>query len=261
MKFRRCLVLALVAVCGGLPTSGLSQETIGETREILKQWVEARMTLGRAHADWAANKETLKASIALFEGELKRLDDQLKAVKEGEGDNQGDRQIEKELKEKQAENGNLKSAIKKIEGVLAKYESKLKAVHKKLPPPVVDKIQPLFALLPEDSADTKMTSGKRLQLIVGILKAIDEFNSGLQLVPEVRQLTEGVEIQVQTLYLGLGQAFYTDKNGNYAGVGYGAENGWRWVEKKELAETIGRAIAIYDNAQPAAFVELPIRVN
>lgn len=253
--------LAVGVVCAGLPCGASAQDDIGDTRETLKQWVEARMTLGRVEADWLSDRETLKASIGLFEGELKRLDDQLKAIESGEGQNKGNQQIKKEIEEQTGENEEMKAALDKVGALLARFEAKFQKLHKRLPPPVIDKITPLFAMMPEDPAATKMTAGKRVQVLIGMLKAIDEFNGSVRVEPEVRQISEGVEIQVRTLYLGLGQAFYSDKNGNYAGTGTATATGWEWTENKALAPLVAKTLAIYDSAQPAAYVGLPIKVN
>lgn len=259
MKFRHCLALAFAL--GGLASSGIAQESIDDTREVLKEWVETRMTLGRVEADWLSDRETLKASIGLFEGELKRLDDQLRAIESGAGQNKGNQQIKKEIEEQTGENEELKAALDKVGALLARFEAKFQKLSKRLPPPVIEKIAPLFAMMPEDPASTKMTAGKRIQVLIGMLKAIDEFNSSVRVEPEARQISEGVEIQVRTLYLGLGQAFYTDKNGNYAGTGTATAAGWEWTENKALAPLVAKTLAIYDSARPASYVGLPIKLN
>lgn len=259
MNLKRLLLTALL--CGAAPIHGFTQESIEDTRATLEQWVQTRMTLGRVQADWAADRETLKASISLFQGELKRLEDQLKAIEEGEEENKGNQQIQKELDEQKSSNEELKGALDKVNGLLTKFEARFRAIHKRLPPPLVGKIDQLFTMMPEDPADTKMTAGKRLQVLIGMIKAIDEFNSSIQVEAEVRRISADVEISVRTLYLGLGQAFYTDKNGNHAGTGTATASGWEWIENKALAPVIARTLAIYDSAQPAAYVGLPIKVN
>ena len=259
MKFRIWVSVGFMSA--SLSQGSHAQDEIGDTRATLQQWVEARMTLGRVEADWLSDRETLGAAIGLFEGELKRLDDQLKAIESGAGQNKGNQQIKKEIEEQTVENEELKSALDKIGALLTRFEAKFQKLHKRLPPPVIDKITPLFAMMPVDPASTKMTEGKRVQVLIGMLKAVDEFNGSVSVEPEVRQISEGGEIQVRTLYLGLGQAFYTDKNGNYAGTGTATATGWEWAENKELAPLVAKTLAIYDSAQPAAYVGLPIKVN
>jgi len=259
MKLR--FILAVAALLGGAGANAVAQTSIADTRDNLSKWVEARKTLGRVQADWSANRETLKASISLFEGELKRLQEQLKAIEEGEGENRGNQQIAKEIEEQSAGNEELKAAMEKVTGLLTAFEERFRAIHKRLPPPLVRKIKDVYAMVPENPAETKLTVGKRLQALIGMIKAIDEFNSSIQVEPETRAIGGGGEIAVRTIYLGLGQAFYTDKNGNYAGTGTATAAGWEWTEDKALAPVIARTLAIYDSVQPAAYVGLPIKVN
>ncbi len=259
MKLR--FILALAAILGGASTGVVAQSPIAETRDNLKQWVEARKTLGRVQADWLSDQETLKASISLFEGELERLDDQLKAIAEGAGENKGSQQIEKEIKEQESLNEELKGALDRVNALLTQFENRFRAIHKRLPPPLVTKVDKLYVMMPENPADTKLTAGKRLQILIGMIKAVDEFNSSVQVEAETRAVEGGAEVAVRTLYLGLGQAFYADKNGNYAGTGTATAAGWEWTENKALAPLIAKTLAIYDSVQPASYVGLPTKVN
>ena len=81
---------------------------------------------------------------------------------------------------------------------------------------------------------------------------------------EMRPDESGVvkTLEVKTLYLGLGQAFFVDKKGQYAGVGKPSPEGWQWESNNDLASSISSAIAIYEGIKPPDnFIELPIVIE
>ena len=67
-----------------------------------------------------------------------------------------------------------------------------------------------------------------MQNVVAMLNEADRFNSAITLTVELRKDAEGKERQVQTIYLGLGQAYFADEKGTIAGTGVPGANGWAW---------------------------------
>jgi hypothetical protein len=96
---------------------------------------------------------------------------------------------------------------------------------------------------------------------VGLINEVDKFNAAVTVVSQVQKNPAGAEVQVETVYLGLAQAFFVDKAGEYAGVGVPGPDGWQWTPKPELAGRIQKSIAMYKNAAPAAFVSLPVTIR
>jgi hypothetical protein len=119
----------------------------------------------------------------------------------------------------------------------------------------------LLKRIPSDSAAAKAGPVERMQNVVGILSEVDKFNGAISVVSEIRRNPAGAEVQVETLYIGLGHAFFVDKTGDYAGVGVPAADGWQWTPRSELAGRIQKTIAIYNNSLPAAFVSLPVAIQ
>ena len=85
--------------------------------------------------------------------------------------------------------------------------------------------------------------------------------SAITLTVELRKDAEGKDRQVQTIYLGLGQAYFADEKGTIAGTGVPGANGWTWTANAALAEKIRKVIDIYENRRPAEFVPVPVSVK
>ena len=162
------------------------------------------------------------------------------------------------LEEEQAR---IEAAERNVRAFLARLEGKIKKLVPRLPSPLAKRLEQHIALVPEDPQNTKVSLGKRLQLIAVIIGEVNKFNSEISIHGEVRKNEQGIEVPVQILYLGLGGAYFVDNKDQYAGIGIPAADGWKWETRTDLAEKISQAIKIYDNTAPAEFVSLPFQVQ
>jgi hypothetical protein len=252
MRHFAVLLLPGMLLCAQPATAA---SPLNETRETLAKWVETRQLTGKLRADWQADKETLEQSLKLFERELKTLQEQL-----GKTDSSS-QQAQKERAELTREKEALLAASDQARDLAAALENRVKSLARAFPAPLTEKVEPLLKRIPADPANTKASPAERLQAIVGILNEVDKFNGSVSVVSEIQKSPAGAEVQVKTLYLGLGQAWFVDKAGEYAGVGLPSAEGWQWQARPELAPKISKAIAVYENTAPAAFVDLPVTLK
>jgi hypothetical protein len=118
-------------------------------------------------------------------------------------------------------------------------------------------LAPLLARLPADSANTKLADTERVQGLVGILNELDKFQNAVNLFSERRKKPNGEEVAVETVYIGLGAAYFVNDANDFAGLGAPGERGWEWTVQPELAPAVREAIRIYRNERTARFVALP----
>jgi hypothetical protein len=252
-------LLILVTILSGLSSpggqSGEGRSALTQTRSTLEQWVQTRQLLSRTRSDWDADKETLAQTTALYERELKAIAEQMSKV------STNNVQVEKERLAATAQQTELETAGEKVRTLVAGLEQRVQELAPSFPPPLADKLAGSLKRIPADSANTKMSGVERMQNVVGILNEVDKFNAAITVVSEIQKNPSGAEVQVETLYLGLAQAYFVDKAGKYAGIGTPAATGWQWTPNNQLADKIQKAIAIYKNAAPAEFVSLPVQIK
>lgn len=246
-------------VLGMATAAGLqgAEDTIGDTRASLEKWVQTRQMISRVQSDWAAERETLQQTIKLYEGDLAKFKELIAGV------DTSNNQADKEKKEQDELKAGLEAASSKAKELIAALEGQMRSLVKRLPPALTELpgFTDFIKKLPADSADTKLSISQRTQTLVAILSEVDKFNGSVTVSPEIRKSASGGEVQVKTLYLGLAQAWFVDQEGAFAGVGTPGPGGWTWSSQPELAPKITKAIAIYENAQPAAFVGLPLKIQ
>ena len=240
-----------------LATAGrsLSAETpLRETRATLEKWVELRQLISKTKSDWQTDKETIQQTTQLFERELKALEEQMTKL------NTNSVQVDKE----RAEAESLKSAsiasLDRAKQFAAEFEKKLRDASLQMPTPLQETMKPLFNRMPSDPT-TKMSAAERVQLIVGVLNEMDKFNNAVNVFSEKRQNLKGEEVAVETVYVGLGAAYFVNDTGDFAGTGSAGKTGWEWSTRPELAASIREVIRIYRNERPAKFVSLPASVH
>jgi hypothetical protein len=206
-------------------------------------------------AEWTTEKETLQQTRALYERELQRLGEQLS------GTETGNSQAEREQADLEARRKELMEAMNTLTSSVAEMEGALRNLSREFPPALMNRIEPLITRLPENSQDTRLSAIERMQTVIGLLNEVEKFNEAVTLETEVKPDPDGREVQVQTLYVGLGQAFFVDASGEFAGVGVSGNGGWEWQTRSELSPRIRDLIAVYENRQPAGFVSLPLTVR
>jgi hypothetical protein len=235
-------------------SGALAQTKFSEARTALEKWVEARQLIAKEKADWELNKDAMQQSISLLERESKLLDEQ--TAKAEATSTEADKERQKLVEERES----LAAASETAKILVADLEKQLLRAARAFPPPLKERIEPLFRRIPENPATARSSLGERMQNVVGILSEVDKFNSSVSVTSEVRKNPAGAEVEVKTLYLGLAVAYFADRTGKFAGYGVPGADGWQWTERSELGPKVQQAIVIYENNAKAAFVSLPVEI-
>lgn len=247
-------ILMAAALCSTawFPAAGAEPENkLSATRGALEKWVETRQLVSKTRSDWQTDKETIDQTIALFDRELKAVEEQM--VKVTTNSNQADKERAQTEAAIKAANDSLEPTQK----FAADFEAQLLKLVPQLPQPLQDILKPLLAKLPADPANTKMKPTERIQVLVSVLNEVDKFNNAVTIFSEKRKNPDGTEVAVQTVYVGLGAAYFVNDAGDFAGMGTPGASGWEWSVKPEIASSVREVIHIYRNEKPAHFVALP----
>lgn len=257
--FSLLLCFSVICVFSSISSVSISAEDNAEkidtTRAALEQWVELQRVISKEKSELALAKEMLQERINLVQREI---DSQRSKIKDAEA---SIAEADQKRTEMIDENEKLKQASASLTETLVNLEESTKGLIKKIPEPIQTRIKPLSQRLPEDGVESKLSISERFQNVVGILNEVDKFNRDISVNSEVHKLPNGTSAEVTALYLGIGQSYYVGSNGSVGGVGWGADDGWRWQPADDAASQINLAIAIMKNEQPASFVLLPIEIH
>lgn len=231
-------------------------QTLDQARSAFAEWARVKTQLSEEQSEWRQEKALITDTLAAARAESTALDERIAEMKASSSESDSKRagllaQIEE-----------TKAAAAAVAQRVGAAEIALRAMLHLLPPPLMAELQPVLQRLPEDPASTSVPLGQRVQTIAVILAQMDKFNSSFTVVSEIRDLGAGRAVEVKTLYIGLATAYFADATGTTAGYGSPGASGWEWTSADpDLSERIALAIAIQENAQPPAFVALPVQVK
>ncbi len=253
----------LLAALLGLTSIGIvsannarvSDDELSTTRQALKEWLDYCDRIAREKHEFEETKEMLKERIELVRNEIDSLREKTDKAKTEIDKNDEVRA------EKVKENEKLKEVIASLGDTATMLEDRTRKLLKRLPDPIRQRVKPLSQQIPEDPDDTKLSISQRFVNIAAILNEVNKFNRKITVTSERRKLPDGRSVEVTTLYVGIGQGYYTGSDGKIAGVGRPTESGWSWTPANDIAEQISRVIAINENEEVASFVQLPIEIE
>ena len=252
MVFGRGLCVIVMALLGGSACAGT---LLGDARSSLEKWLETRQIISKTLSDWQSDKEIMEQTIALYQRDLKSIDEQISKI------STNNTQVEKERLEGEALQKTSNDALNRAKEFAAGFEAQVQKLVTQMPAPLQDILRKDLARIPADPAKTKMLAAERVQTLVGILNEIDKFNNALNVFSERRKTAKGEEVAVQTVYIGLGAAYFVNDSGDFAGMGAPGANGWEWTLKPELGPAVKEVLKIYRNERTARFVTLPVAIH
>jgi prophage DNA circulation protein len=249
-------LLALAVTLGSLPQALVAQDFAG-TRSTLEQWVNARRSIATTENNWRVDRETIAHSIELLQAEAELLEKQITEAEERLS------AADKQRAEVAAENDTLRTAANVVNEAITGLENEVRSLTTLFPAPLARQIDPLITRMPRPGAtgQQRVGSSTRLQNVLGILQEAEKFNNSILVARETQRLPSGQNAEVQTLYVGLAQAYFVDGSGSYAGILRPSANGWVATSAPELAGAIASALAVYHGERLAEFVALPVEIN
>lgn len=249
------MVVLGVGVPGWTQESPVDKDQIDQSRTAIEKWVDTRKVISKEQQDWALGKEMLKERIDLVQHEIDSLQDKIKQTRKGISD------TDKKHEELAQQNDALKQGAQGLTDLVTAFEKRTLTLCKRLPNPLRERIKPLSQRLPEDPHKTTLSLSQRFQNVIGVLNEINKFDRQITVTPELRTLPDGSSAEVTTVYVGLGQAYYTGSKGAIAGVGRPSADGWHWTPANDEAAEIADIVAILKNEKVARFVPVPVRIQ
>lgn len=236
-------------------TRAVADDSLVSARAALDKWVELQQVISKEKRDWQAAQDVLGQRIALLEGEIAAMEGKVAEARSGI------EEVDATRRELVARDASFRRSQSALLDVVGRLEVKIGTLVAMTPDALRSRIEPLARRIPANPATTELTLGERFQNVIGILNEVNKFNQDVSVATEVRELPSGGSAEVQTLYLGLGQAYFVTQNGDAAGIGRPTPDGWTWQAADAMAGEIQRAIAILQNEGVPAYVPLSVDIR
>lgn len=240
---------------GTTPDAAAKVEAIKESKAALAKWMLSQQIISKELADWKVARDIFNDRIELTKGQLEVVEEKLKGVEE---------EISKADSTKVAalqRKDELLAATETLRKEVPTLEEQVKERHGLLPVPFQDKVAPIFQRIPTDPATAKISLAERYQNVIGILNEVNKLHNEITVVSEIRLLADGKPTEVQTIYLGLAQAYYLSMKGDAAGIGKPGDKGWEWTPRNELAKPLQDVLAVMNAKTKPRFIPIPASVQ
>ena len=248
----RLLKVAISFCC--IQVAALYAQTLDEARNLVSEWVGVEKTISEEKADWQAGQAIVKDMIALLETEKASLMEKIRIAEEGLSES------DKKREELLNESDEYRAAVDVLGDKIGMVEKRVIALHSQFPVPLQEEVSTLFARIPREGEEVRLSVSQRLQSVIAVLSQADKFNSGVQFVSDIQKLNSG-QSEVDVLYFGLAGAFFKNREGTYVGIGFPSSNGWQWEEVPESGDGIVKLFSVYAGEMQAEFVKLPVKIN
>ena len=242
----------------GLQDDGGVPDSIDRTRNAMRLWVETRQMISAEERDWRLGKELLESEIAATRNEIARQRRDIEEARSGVTENDRKRLGLIET------NDALKASAEGLEEIVGRLEAGVRGLVPRIPGPLADRdvVRGLITSLGDGTVKSKSSLADRYLVVVGILTALDKFNREVSESRETLVVGDRPEAEYNTIYIGLGQAYFLSRENDVAGVGRPGPEGWSWmeVEESDLPDVID-LMKVVRNEIPARYVELPLVIN
>jgi FtsZ-binding cell division protein ZapB len=247
------LIAASISLAG--PAALSAAPELALTRSTLKEWVGLKKLVSEEKNNWAVEKQSLNESIDLLKDEIQKIEESIVEYESEASD------ADKVREELTMEENELKAASAIVKNTIVDLEAEMLEIIKYLPTTLQEKVAIPTGRIPTTKREidaARLTD--RILNVIAILTEIEKFNSQLTVVNEIRDIN-GERVRVDTLYVGLGVAYYVDGTRSEAGYMVPAKDEWKRFEDNSLAEDIALAVAMQKREATPGFVSLPITIT
>ena len=249
----KLIYLSMILCCMPVATKQTNAD-LTAIRTGLEKWVETKKLISE-------ETQKSKEQMALLEDRIDLMRDRVANVRKDIEETEKDidaADVKSDALD--AENDKLKDSLAVLEKRIRPLEVRTLKLLNNSPAPIQEKVESLSQQIPENPEQSQLSLSIRYQNLMGVLNALNNFNNEITLTTEVRDLEDGQSVEVKVMYIGLGQAYFCNKNGTIGGVGYPTNDGWAWKRKDEVASIVSMSIAQYLDEKPADYQALPVVV-
>lgn len=236
-------VMGLVGLAHGQDPARLDQLT--------QQWLETERQATHLQSDWRNQQPVLVQRIALLKAERQQLQAMLQDNKADLGD------VDKRRATLLSEQAALEQQQQEVARAVELLRHQLTVISALLPPPLLQAWDDELANL-DGTAETS----RQLQVALAQLSHVADFDNRISVQQTPIKTPDGQQVQVKQLFMGVGMAWFTSSDGQYAGWGQARDDGWHWQFDDAIdSAEISSAIAMFEKHQQADFVRLPVKLT
>lgn len=227
-----------------------------QTRALLQQWATTQRLIASERADWENGRAMIEGRIQLLKISVEETEKKIAEAKAKLED------VKKRTAEAETEKAQTKEASDALLATAPELEKGVNEIYDRVPGVIQEKVKVLHDRIPKAGADVKnITAAERFQNVLGILNEIGKANNELTSLPEIHDIGGGKKAEVKVVYVGLGQGYFVNSNGDIGGLGLPSDQGWSWKTDASIAPKMREVVEVMKKAVAPKLVELPAEIR
>ncbi len=234
-----------------------------DPQSLMSRWLDLENQKGKLQSQWRERETILSRRLELMQIEVDAIEQALAQSNSSTSEVDARRQT---LSEEQTE---LEREQVQLGVQLADAISRMQRLQPRLPPPLQAEWSEKLELASREDA----SNSQKLEKLLSLYQLLNEFNGRVAYHKTAMQIpggTDGDQIMVAQIYLGLAQGWYISDDGSKTGFGLPTEQGWQWWQGDEASQILGRELdasallkvkAMLETPTVADYVPLPVLVN
>ncbi|MFO7821366.1 MAG: DUF3450 family protein [Lentisphaeria bacterium] len=251
---RHAIFALLFLFFSGAPSAANPTRKTDTLQQLVKEWVKLQKETAGTAESWQMERGLLQDEVTILQNRRKKVVEKVQALR---SQTANDAKTIQSLKKR---NERLKEIHSELQVAIIETDRKLMDLIPLLPTSVKDALLPETTQLRKDlNGDRAMSNPQRLQTTVAVLKAIQKADNQLHTGTLVLSAPQRSPIEMQVLYIGLGQAFAVSPDSTMAARGLPVNGEWQWQWNAGIASEVAEAISILKEKSTADFVRLPFK--
>lgn len=218
-----------------------------QAQQMVVEWLEIKKTIADEKKESDAQRLSLMKLLDIYRVELDLLEEGISVA----GVTLSDSDAELEAIKMSTEH--LRQTRGRLQQKVDDQSLRLLKIMNHYPSPLLQQVAGQKNALTDPA--TKLRA--KVLAMVAVIKSTIKFNQVVTYSAEILAI-DGVERQLQVLYLGLGRGFYV--SGDTAGLVEVDSTGWKWIRKDQYWKNISAAIGVYQKTTRPELVKLPIHL-
>ena len=259
--FPRLVGTSAIALFISLQQLAAQEESVGEVQVVVQQWLNTMAEVQKEEDEWLRDKDVLKGHQAGLKAEIGSLSEQLEEAKIQAEKADGAEQ------EKLEERERLIASLDDLSTRVIKLENSFAELLDIIPKPLREDDRFATALLgfettikTDDRTGMKGVPG-RLQTVLILMEGMEKFQNTVTVRKSLQTAADGKDYEMDVIYLGLAVAFAVNETGTVATKGEVTPDGWKFIERSELAPAIRQLVDSTTGAGEATFVNIPVTIQ
>jgi len=250
-KTTSVIILLLFLYAGRVAAVDTPVPAVRIFREVVSKLVELKKEIAQEKTRWKEQREQMEADLSLLTRERDTRKGEMIHPEEGGGPPNKEKN---ELAKRMASD---RESLERLRPILDSAEKDLRNWQRRIPSSL---LPPMAASFAKVESSGRRSIPERMETVLSLYGAIETLQSGVTLAKEMVPRSDGPELEMDILYLGLVRCYGVSRDDRTSGYAKpnATRDAWKWTWDPRIASSVRRAIEVHRRERVAELIPLPL---